>query len=61
MSTYTQQEALVLLDGTEATKKARYHDDGAQGNDQIGGWEGGEGGGEGGKAALRNRQPYAHT
>lgn len=59
--TYAQQQALVLLDGTEATQEARYHDNGAQGNDQIGSGEGGERGWERGEAALRNGQPDTHT
>lgn len=59
--TYAQQQALVLLDGTEATQEARYHDNGAQGNDQIGSGEGGERGRERGETALRNGQPDTHT
>lgn len=35
--THTQQQALVLLDGTHTTQEARHHDDGAQDDDQIGG------------------------
>lgn len=34
--THAQKQALVLLDGTQATEKACYHDDGADGNDHIG-------------------------
>lgn len=34
--THTQKQALVLLDGTQATKESRYHDNGADGNDHVG-------------------------
>lgn len=61
MFTHAQKQALVLLDGTQATEKARYHDDGANGDDHVGGWQWGEWGREGGKAALRHREPDAHA
>lgn len=59
--THTQKQALVLLDGTQATKESRYHDNGADGNDHVGSWQRGEWGREGGEAALRHRQPDAHA
>lgn len=34
--THTQQQTLVLLDGTHAAQEACHHDDGAQDDDQIG-------------------------
>lgn len=34
--THAQKQALVLLDGAQATEKACYHDDGADGNDHVG-------------------------
>lgn len=40
--THTQKEALVLLDGPQAAQEACYHDDGADGDDHVGGgqrWE----------------------
>lgn len=40
--THTQKQALVLLDGAQATKEARYHDDGADGDDHVGGRQRGE-------------------
>lgn len=59
--TYAQKQALVFLDGTQATEEARHHDDGAYGDDHVGSGERGEGGGEGGEAALRNRQPDSNS
>lgn len=35
--THAQKQALVLLDGTQATEESRYHDDGADGDDHVGG------------------------
>lgn len=40
--THAQEQALVLLDGTQATEKARYHDDGADGDDHVGSRQRGE-------------------
>lgn len=34
--THAQKQALVLLDGTQATEKACYHDNGADGDDHVG-------------------------
>lgn len=59
--TYTQKQALVFLDGTQATKEAGHHDDGAYSDDKVGSGEGGEGGREGCKAALRHCQPDAYA
>ncbi len=59
--THAQKQALVLLDGTQATEKARYHDDGADGDDHVGSRQWGEWGREGGEAALRHREPDAHA
>lgn len=55
--TYTQEQALVFLDGTQTTKETGHHDNGAYSDDKVGSGEGGEGGREGGKAALRHCQP----
>ncbi|KAG7244117.1 hypothetical protein INR49_004934 [Caranx melampygus] len=60
-STHTQQQALVLLDGTQAAQEARHHDNDAEGDDEVGSGERREGGRQGGKAALRDRQPHADT
>lgn len=57
--THTQKKAFVLLDGTQTTQETRYHDDRAQGDDEVCGGQRGEGGGQGGEAALRNWQPHA--
>lgn len=35
--THAQKQALILLDGTQATEEACYHDDGADGDDHVGG------------------------
>lgn len=59
--THAQKQALVLLDGTQATEEARHHDDSADGDDHVGGRQRGKWGGEGGEAALRYRQPDAHA
>lgn len=40
--THAQEQALVLLDGAQASQEARYHDDGADGDDHVGGRERGE-------------------
>lgn len=40
--THAQKQALVFLDGTQATEKARYHDDGANGDDHVGSRQRGE-------------------
>lgn len=34
--TYTEEEALVFLDGPQAAEEACHHDDGPDGNDQVG-------------------------
>lgn len=34
--THAQEQALILLDGAQATEEARYHDDGADGDDHVG-------------------------
>lgn len=59
--THAEQQTLVLLDGAEASQKTRHHDNAAEGDDEIGGGERREGGRQGGEAALRHRQPQAHT
>lgn len=59
--TYAQKQALVFLDGAQATQEARHHDDGAYGDDHVGSGERGEGGGEGGEAALRHREPDSNS
>lgn len=59
--THAQQQALVLLDGAQAAQESSHHDDSAQGDDEVGGGERREGGRQGGEAALRHRQPHAHT
>lgn len=59
--TYAQQQTFVLLDGAQAAQEPRHHDDGAQGDDQVGGGQRGEGGRQRGKAALRHGQPHAHA
>ncbi len=59
--TYAQKQALVFLDGTQASEEARHHDDGADGDNHVGSGERGEGGGEGGEAALRHRQPDSNS
>jgi len=59
--THAQQQALVLLNCTQTTQETRHHDDGAEGDDEVGGGERGERGRQGGEAALRNRQPHADT
>lgn len=41
--THTQQQTLVLLDGTQATQEACNHDDSTQGDDEVGSRDGGEG------------------
>lgn len=51
-ATHAQQQALVLLDGAEASQEARHHDDAAQGDDEVGGRERWEGGRQAGEAAL---------
>lgn len=56
-ATHTQQQTLVLLDGTKAPQETCHHDDGAQDDDEVGGGERGEGGRQGGEAALGDRQP----
>ena len=35
--THAQKQALVLLDGAQATEEACYHDNGADGDDHVGG------------------------
>lgn len=35
--THTQEQALVLLDGAQATEKACHHDDGSDADDHVGG------------------------
>lgn len=57
--THTQQQALVLFDGSKATQETSHHDDAAEGDDEVGGGDRREGGRQGGKAALRHRQPHA--
>lgn len=59
--THAQKQALVLLDGAQAAEEARYHDDGADGDDHVGGRQRGERGREGGEAALGHREPDAHA
>lgn len=59
--THAQKQALVLLDGTQAAQETRHHDYGAEGDDEVGSGERGEGGRESGEAALRNWEPYADT
>lgn len=59
--TYTEEEALVFLDGPQAAQEARHHDDGAYGDDQVGCRQRREAGGEGGKVALGHGQPDAHS
>lgn len=59
--THAQKQALVFLDGAQASEEARHHDDGAYGDDHVGSREGREGGGEGGEAALRHRQPDSNS
>lgn len=59
--THAQKQALVFLDGAQATEEACHHDDGAYGDDHVGSREWREGGGEGGEAALRHRQPDSNS
>lgn len=59
--THTKQEALVLLDGAQASQEARHHDDGAQRDNEVGGRQRWEGWRQRGKVALRHRQPHAHA
>lgn len=61
LNTHTQQQELVLLDGAHPAQEACHHDDGAQDDDQIGGWEWGEGGRECGKAPLRHGEPDPYS
>lgn len=35
--THAQQQALVLLDGPQATEEACHHDDGSDADDHVGG------------------------
>lgn len=60
-STHTQQKALILLDGTQASQKTRHHDDTAEGDDEVGGRERREGGRQGGETSLWHRQPQTDT
>lgn len=59
--THAQKQALVLLDGAQATEEARYHDNGTDEDDHVGGRQRGEWGWEGGEAALRHGEPDAHA
>lgn len=59
--THAEQQALVLLDGAEASQKTRHHDNAAESDDEVGGGERRERGRQGGEAALRHRQPQAHA
>lgn len=56
-----QKQALVFLDGAQASEEACHHDNGAYGDDHVGSGERGEGWGEGGEAALRHRQPDSNS
>lgn len=40
--THAQKQALVLLDGAQATEEARYHDNGTDEDDHVGGRQRGE-------------------
>lgn len=59
--TYTEEEALVFLDGPQAAEEAGHHDDGADGDDEVGCRQRGEAGGEGGEVALGHGEPDAHA
>lgn len=59
--TYTEEQALVFFDGPQAAQEAGHHDDGAYGNDQVGGRQRRETRGEGGEVALGHGEPDAHT
>lgn len=59
--TYTEEEALVFLDGPQAAEEARHHDNGAHGDDEVGCRQRGEAGGEGDKVALGHGEPNAHA
>lgn len=59
--THTQQQTLVLLDGTQTSQEACHHDDGAQGDDEVGGRERREGRRQRRKVALGDREPDSDT
>lgn len=59
--TYTEEQALVFFDGPQAAQEAGHHNDGAYGDDQVGGRQRRETRGEGGKVALGHGEPDAHT